>query len=184
MKMAKKLVAVLLAGVLALSVLSACSGSAGPLTEATVKDYILDIGKAEGYDYQSSTKLDADAATILNYVNTKTGYSKYAAVKPKDLFDAVVDDYAEDICTTISAEDGYAYTVTCVLVESYRTDLFNQGQTAAIAGSLVMRQHDLKEVDGDMNVDTAEVGVTRGTLNGADCVVALFKYEKADEPEE
>ena len=43
MKMAKKLVAVLLAGVLALSVLTACSGSAGPLTEDTVTDYILDL---------------------------------------------------------------------------------------------------------------------------------------------
>lgn len=38
MKMAKKLVAVLLAGVLALSVLTACSGGAGPLTEDTVTD--------------------------------------------------------------------------------------------------------------------------------------------------
>ena len=38
MKMAKKLVAVLLAGVLALSVLTACSGSAGPLTKDNVTD--------------------------------------------------------------------------------------------------------------------------------------------------
>ena len=181
MKMAKKLVAVLLAGVLALSVLTACSGSAGALTEDTVKDYILDIGKAEGYEYQTSTKLDADAATILEHVNTKAGDSKYASVKPKNLFNAVVDDYAEDICTAIGAEENYAYTVTCVLVESYRTDLFNQGQTAAIAGSLVLTQHDLKECD-ELKPD-GEVGVTRGQLNGADCVVALFKYEKADEEE-
>lgn len=46
MKMAKKLVAVLLAGVLALSVLTACSGSAGPLTKDNVTDYIIDYYKA------------------------------------------------------------------------------------------------------------------------------------------
>mgnify|MGYP002566770208 CR=1 FL=1 len=49
MKMAKKLVAVLLAGVLALSVLTACSGSAGPLTKDNVTDYIIDYYKANGY---------------------------------------------------------------------------------------------------------------------------------------
>lgn len=49
MKMAKKLVAVLLAGVLALSVLTACSGGAGPLTKDNVTDYIIDYYKANGY---------------------------------------------------------------------------------------------------------------------------------------
>lgn len=49
MKMAKKLAAVLLAGVLALSVLTACSGSAGPLTKDNVTDYIIDYYKTNGY---------------------------------------------------------------------------------------------------------------------------------------
>ena len=73
MKMAKKLAAVLLAGVLALSVLTACSGSAGPLTKDNVTDYIIDYYKTNGYQAEEEQSMESAAQAVLAYVNSQIG---------------------------------------------------------------------------------------------------------------
>ena len=77
MKMAKKLAAVLLAGVLALSALTACSGSAGPLTKDNVTDYIIDYYKTNGYQAEEEQSMESAAQAVLAYVNSQIGKSEY-----------------------------------------------------------------------------------------------------------
>lgn len=90
MKMAKKLVAVLLAGVLALSVLTACSGSAGPLTKDTVTDYILDLYTAAGYQATEERSMETAAQAVLAYVNSQIGKSEYNGMALREAFSAIM----------------------------------------------------------------------------------------------
>lgn len=142
MKMAKKLVAVLLAGVLALSVLTACSGGAGPLTKDTVTDYILDIYTAAGYQATEERSMETAAQAVLLYVNTQIGKSEYNGMALREAFSAIIENADENTrkgwMSSVTLKDGYSYYVSCAsLEETYRTDLFNQGKTALVAGVLV-----------------------------------------------
>lgn len=92
MKMAKKLVAVLLAGVLALSVLTACSGSAGPLTKDTVTDYILDLYTAAGYQATEERSMETAAQAVLAYVNSQIGKSEYNGMALREAFSAIIEN--------------------------------------------------------------------------------------------
>lgn len=92
MKMAKKLVAVLLAGVLALSVLTACSGSAGPLTKDNVTDYIIDYYKANGYQAEEEQSMESAAQAVLAYVNSQIGKSKYNGMALREAFSAIIEN--------------------------------------------------------------------------------------------
>ena len=86
MKMAKKLAAVLLAGVLALSVLTACSGSAGPLTKDNVTDYIIDYYKTNGYQAEEEQSMESAAQAVLAYVNSQIGKSEYNGMALREAF--------------------------------------------------------------------------------------------------
>ena len=63
MKMAKKLLAVVLAGVLALSVLTGCGNAA---STKTIADAMSDMGKAEGVEFKADSKLNEKAKAIAN----------------------------------------------------------------------------------------------------------------------
>ena len=89
MKMAKKLLAVVLAGVLALSVLTGCGGavSTKAIAEAmsdktiaeamseTIADAMSDRSKGEGVVYQADSKLNEKAGLIVETIGTKVGLS-------------------------------------------------------------------------------------------------------------
>ena len=63
MKMAKKLLAVVLAGVLALSVLTGCGNAA---STKTIADAMSDMGKAEKVEFKADSKLNEKAKAIAN----------------------------------------------------------------------------------------------------------------------
>ena len=186
MKMAKKLVAVPLAGVLALSVLTACSGSAGPLTKDTVTDYILDIYTAAGYQATEERSMETAAQAVLTYVNSQIGESKYNGMALREAFLDIIDDANEETrkgwMSSVTLKDGYSYYVSCAsLEETYRTDLFNQGKTALVAGVLASDEAKseicyyvrAKEPEKWPNDDG--VCVIEGTINGKKCMVAMFR---------
>ena len=149
MKMAKKLAAVLLAGVLALSVLTACSGSAGPLTKDNVTDYIIDYYKTNGYQAEEEQSMESAAQAVLAYVNSQIGKSEYNGMALREAFSAIIEDADEDTrkgwTSSVTPKEGYFYYVNCASVnETYRTDLFNQGKTALIAAVLSSDQCEIR----------------------------------------
>ena len=184
MKMAKKLVAVLLAGVLALSVLTACSGGAGPLTEETVMDYLLDMGKASGYRFKKDEVMTTAAKNVLTFIDGKASDSKYDGKTAAEIFKAVMTDKAaqKEISKLVPQpkEEGYTCTVSCAMVESYNTSWFQQGQTAVVAAGLLLNQRGLwYPEEGTETAPAGElVGVAEGTIKGQQCMIAVFKFDE------
>ena len=184
MKMAKKLVAVLLAGVLALSVLTACSGGAGPLTEETVMDYLLDMGKAAGYRFKKDDVMTTAAKNVLTFIDDTASDSKYDGKTAAEIFKAVMTDKAaqKKLSKLVPQpkEEGYTCTVSCAMVESYNTSWFQQGQTAVVATSLLLNQRGLwYPEEGTETAPAGElVGVAEGTIKGQKCMIAVFKFDE------
>lgn len=183
MKMTKKLVAVLLAGVLALSVLTACSGSAGPLSEETVMDYLLDMGKAAGYRFKKDDVMTTAAKNVLTFIDGKASDSKYDGKTATEIFKAVMTDKAaqEGLSKLVpQPEKGYICSVSCAMVESYSTSWFQQGQTAVVAASLLLNQRGVWYPKyGTPAAPAGElVGVAEGTIKGQQCMIAVFKFDE------
>ena len=189
MKMAKKLVAVLLAGVLALSVLTACSGSAGPLTKDNVTDYIIDYYKANGYQAEEEKSMEPAAQAVLAYVNSQIGKSEYNGMALREAFSAIIENADENTrkgwMSSVTLKEGYFYCVNCASVnETYRTDLFNQGKTALIAAVLASDQCGIRSYIWEQAPERwpsdAGVCVIEGTINGKKCMVAMFRESSTE----
>ena len=75
MKMAKKLLAVVLAGVLALSVLTGCGGAvstkaiAEAMSDKTIAEAMSDVSKDEGFVYEADPELNKKAGQIADMIN-------------------------------------------------------------------------------------------------------------------
>ena len=184
MKMAKKLVAVLLAGVLTLSVLTACSGSAGPLTKDNVTDYIIDYYKANGYQAEEEQSMESAAQAVLAYVNSQIGKSAYNGMALREAFSAIIEDADENTrkgwMSSVTPKEGYFYCVNCASVnETYRTDLFNQGKTALIAAVLSSDQCEIRSYIWEQAPERwpsdAGVCVLEGTIGGKECMVSMLR---------
>lgn len=176
---------------LALSVLTACSGGAGPLTKDTVTDYILDIYTAAGYQATEERSMETAAQAVLLYVNTQIGKSEYNGMALREAFSAIIENADENTrkgwMSSVTLKDGYSYYVSCAsLEETYRTDLFNQGKTALVAGVLVSDEAKseiccyvrAKEPEKWPNDDG--VCVIEGTINGKKCMVAMFRESSTE----
>ena len=184
MKMAKKLVAVLLAGVLALSVLTACSGSAGPLTKDNVTDYIIDYYKANGYQAEEEQSMESAAQAVLAYVNSQIGKSEYNGMALREAFSAIIENADENTrqgwMSSVTPKEGYFYGVSCASVnETYRTDLFNQGKTALIAAVLASDQCGIRSYIWEQAPERwpsdAGVCVIEGVIGGKECMVSMLR---------
>lgn len=184
MKMAKKLVAVLLAGVLALSVLAACSGSAGPLTKDNVTDYIIDYYKANGYQAEEEQSMESAAQAVLAYVNSQIGKSEYNGMALREAFSAIIKDADEETrkgwMSSVTPKEGYFYCVSCASVnETYRTDLFNQGKTALIAAALASEECEIFSYFWEQAPERwpsdAGVCVIEGDIGGKKCMVSMLR---------
>lgn len=184
MKMAKKLAAVLLAGVLALSALTACSGSAGPLTKDNVTDYIIDYYKTNGYQAEEEQSMESAAQAVLAYVNSQIGKSEYNGMALREAFSAIIEDADEDTrkgwMSSVTLKDGYFYCVSCASVnETYRTDLFNQGKTALIAAVLSSDQCEIRSYIWEQAPERwpsdAGVCVIEGVIGGKECMVSMLR---------
>lgn len=184
MKMAKKLVAVLLAGVLALSVLTACSGGAGPLTEDNVTDYIIDYYKVKGYQAEEEQSMKSAAQAVLTYVNNQIGKSEYNGMALREAFSAIIKDADEETrkgwMNSVTPKEGYNYCVNCASVnETYRTDLFNQGKTALIAAALASEECEIFSCFWEQAPERwpsdAGVCVIEGDIGGKKCMVSMLR---------
>lgn len=189
MKMAKKLAAVLLAGVLALSVLTACSGGAGPLTKDTVTDYIIDLWKVSGYQATEEPSMENAAQAVLAYVNSKIGSNEYDGMALRDAFGTIIENANEETreewMSSVTLKEGYTYSVSCASTEeTYRTDLFNQGKTAVTAAALMSGQCYIYnyywEKAPEKWPNDIGVCVIEGTINGKKCMVGMFRIPSTE----
>ena len=189
MKMAKKLVAVLLAGVLALSVLTACSGSAGPLTKDNVTDYIIDYYKMNGYQAEEEQSMESAAQAVLAYVNSQIGKSEYDGMALQEAFSAIIEDADEGTrngwMSSVTRKEGYSYCVSCASVnETYRTDLFNQGKTALIAAVLSSNDCEIYSYIWEQAPERwpSDVGVCviEGVIGGKECMVSMLRMPSTE----
>lgn len=90
MKMAKKLLAVILAGVLALSVLTGCGDAvstkaiAEAMSDKTIAEAMSDVSKDEGFVYEADPKLNKKAGLIVETIGTKVGLSAAMTVEGEE----------------------------------------------------------------------------------------------------
>ena len=94
MKMAKKLLAVVLAGVLALSVLTGCGGA---VSTKAIAEAMSDKSKEDGVVYRADPELDEKAGQIAEMIRTKGKGN--GSGNAKDIYDRIMaimgDDYAD-----------------------------------------------------------------------------------------
>lgn len=186
MKKAKKLLALLLAGVLAMGILAGCSGgSAGPLTKENVTDYIIDYYKAgQGIQLTEDANLKSVADNVLAYVNGKIGGEKYKGMPTQQAFWSIVnnadDKTKESWLGDLPQTEGYQYEVGYASTdESYKTDLFNQGKTAVTAFGLIEYRAEISSKEWTAMPNsfptTGALYVINGNVNGQNCMIAVFR---------
>ena len=95
MKMAKKLLAVVLAGVLALSVLTGCGGAvstkaiAEAMSDKTIAEAMSDVSKDEGFVYEADPKLNEKARRIA--AMTVGGEEGNGSENEKNIYDKIMN---------------------------------------------------------------------------------------------
>ena len=169
MKMAKKLLAVVLAGVLALSVLTGCGGAvsaktiAEAMSDKTIAEAMSDVSKDEGFVYEADPELNEKARQIAEMIRTK-GKGNDSGKK--------TDIYGE-IMRNIMGDD---YADKYVWIAATTTK-----------GNNVMTQASnlLEDVDADSNINSAvaddkspakvrSIGTAPITMNGVDYLFAVI----------
>ena len=171
MKMAKKLLAVVLAGVLALSVLTGCGGAvstkaiaeamsdttiAEAMSTKAIAEAMSDKSKDEGFIYKAVPELDKKASQIADIINNP-GKEKYIY---EEIMDIMGDDYVgKYVWIAVTATEG--------------------GNVTAQAENL------LEDVDKDSNINSAvpkdkkpanvrSIGTVPITENGVDYLFAII----------
>lgn len=166
MKMAKKLLAVVLAGVLALSVLTGCGGavSTKAIAEAmseTIADAMSDRSKEDGVVYRADPELDGKAKKIADLINDP-GNGKYIYRKIMDIMgEGYADKYVWIAATTTKGND--VMTQASNLLEDV-------------------------DSDGNINSEVADgnpakvrcIGTALITLNGVDCRLAVITADAVE----
>lgn len=113
MKMAKKLLAVVLAGVLALSVLTGCGNAA---STKTIAEAMSDMGKAENVEFKADSKLNEKAKAIANkwveLENTEFDTEEeYVEAMKKSFMDIMGETY-KDKYVFVAVTETKGYNVT------------------------------------------------------------------------
>ena len=119
MKMAKKLLAVVLAGVLALSVLTGCGNA---VSTKTIADVLSDMSKVEEIVYKADSKLNGKAKELGEYaVKFAKDHEHYSGELNKGIMAEVMKDYKDKFVYIAETETkGYnattqAYTLLEVM---------------------------------------------------------------------
>ena len=159
MKMAKKLLAVVLAGVLALSVLTGCGDA---VSAKTIAEAMSDVSKDEGFVYEADPELNEKARQIAEMIRTK-GKGNDPGKK--------TDIYGE-----IMGIMGQGYVNKYVWIAETTT----KGNNVTTQASNL-----LEDVDIDSNINGAvakgkkpakvrHIGTALTTVNGVDCRLAVI----------
>ncbi len=159
MKMAKKLLAVVLAGVLALSVLTGCGDA---VSTKAIAEAMSDVSKDEGFVYEVDPELNEKARRIAEMIRTK-GKGNDPGKK--------TDIYGE-----IMGIMGQGYVNKYVWIAETTT----KGNNVTTQASNL-----LEDVDIDSNINGAvakgkspanvrSIGTALTTVNGVDCRLAVI----------
>lgn len=158
MKMAKKFLAVALAGVLALSVLTGCGKSANT---KSIAEALSDIGKTTGFTVKEDTKLNTKAKAIVEAL------ANTAATVDDNTDDATEKNLTPDQKTKIMTIMTDSYNNQFVLISMTKTKGYS---ATAQAASLL---NNIKEVNtptgksfGTDADDTWYIGTTTVTKDG------------------
>ncbi len=155
MKMAKKFLAVALAGVLALSVLTGCGNSANT---KSIAEAMSDISKAAGITFKEDTKLNTKAKAIAEADNADT--------------EALADnDEQKAEKEKIMAIMGDSYKEQFVWISVTETKGFN---ATAQAASLLGAMMEVNAPEGKEPINTRYIGTTTVTQEGTTYRVAVI----------
>ena len=173
MKMAKKLLAVVLAGVLAVSLLTGCGGAvstkaiAEAMSDKTIAEAMSDVSKDEGFVYEADPKLNKKAGLIVETIGTKVGLS------------AAMQEGGEE-------GDNIYKEIMNIMGSDYDNKYVWIAVTATEGGNVTAQARNLLEdVDTDSNINSAvpsgtspakvrSIGTVTATMNGVDCLFAVI----------
>lgn len=169
MKMAKKLLAVVLAGVLALSVLTGCGNAA---STKTIAEAMSDMGKAENVEFKADSKLNEKAKAIAN---------KWVELENTE-FDTE-EEYVEAMKTSFMDIMGETYKDKYVFVAVTETKGYN---ATAQASRLLQTMDNVNDaVDKKEPANVFYVGTATFTVEGKGYRVAVMTAgaEEVKKPE-
>ena len=174
MKMAKKLLAVVLAGVLALSVLTGCGGAvstkaiAEAMSDTTIAEAMSDKSKDEGFIYKADPELDEKAGQIGEMIRRKEeGYDP--GTEP-NIYRKIMKIMGEDYA------DKYVWIAATT----------TKGNDVMTQASNLLEDVD---IDGNINSEVAKgspakvrhIGTALITLNGVDCRLAVITADAVED---
>ena len=169
MKMAKKLLAVVLAGVLAVSLLTGCGGAvstkaiAEAMSDKSIAEAMSDVSKDEGVVYQADPKLNEKARQIAEMIRTKGKGNDPG--KKTDIYGEIMRNIMGD-----DYDDKYVWIAATT----------TKGNNVTTQASNL-----LEDVDIDSNINSAvaddtspanvrSIGTAPITMNGVDYLFAVI----------
>ena len=167
MKMAKKLLAVVLAGVLALSVLTGCGGAvstkaiAEAMSDKTIAEAMSDVSKDEGFVYEADPELNEKARRIAEKFRRR---AENDSENKNNIYDKIMAIMGHDydnkyVWIAVTATKGYdVMTQASNLLEDVDTDSNINGKVA----------------DDTSPADDRSIGTAPITMNGVDCCFAVI----------
>ena len=158
MKMAKKFLAVALAGVLALSVLTGCGKSANT---KSIAEAMSDMSKASGFTFKEDTKLNTKAKAIAEAL------ANTAATVDDNTDDETKKNLTPDQKTNIMTIMTDSYKDQFVWISITETKGYNAtAQAANLLGNMVNVNTPEGEGEAKEPVDTYYIGTTTVTKDG------------------
>ena len=162
MKMAKKLLAVVLAGVLAVSLLTGCGGAvstkaiAEAMSDTTIAEAMSDKSKEDGVVYRADPELDGKAKLIADLINDP-GKEKYIY---EGIMKIMGEDYADKYVwiAATTTKGNNVMTQASNLLEDVDIDSNINGAVA----------------DGKSPANVRCIGTAPVTLNGVDYRFAVI----------
>ena len=189
MKMAKKLLAVVLAGVLALSVLTGCGDAvstkaiAEAMSDKTIAEAMSDVSKDEGFVYEADPKLNKKAGLIVETIGTKVGLS--AAMQEggeegdniyKEIMNIMGSDYDNKyVWIAVTATEGGNVTAQARnLLEDVDTDSNINSKVANDKVANDKGANGKKTANGKKPANDRYIGTVTATMNGVDYLFAVI----------
>lgn len=184
MKMAKKLLAVVLAGVLAVSLLTGCGDAvstkaiAEAMSDKTIAEAMSDVSKDEGFVYEADPELDEKAGQIGEMIRRKEeGYDP--GTEPniyRKIMKIMGEDYADKYVwiAAITTEGGNVTAQARNLLEDVDTDSNINSKVAndKVANDKVANGK--KTANGKKPANDRYIGTVTATMNGVDCLFAVI----------
>ena len=174
MKLAKKLLAVVLAGVLALSVLTGCGGAVSTMTIAgeavstkTIAEAMSDVSKDEGFVYEADPKLNEKARLIAAI--TVEGEEGNSSGNETDIYGKIMNIMGSDY------DNKYVWiAVTTTKGCDVTTQAYNLLEDVNPDSNINSKVADDKGANGKKPANDRYIGTVPITENGMDCLFAVI----------